>query len=276
MVGSNVYALFFHAHQKLDRVAYRHLQTLLPDGDFFPKISTVLHFEGPNGPDAPKLKKHQHIEQPWHFIDPLDVTDTILHGLIDDHFWQLVAALKAQDEVRSGFEAAWLAHALVDGLTPAHHYPYEKELAELRGEARQTRKGLIGRAYVRGDSVRDSFLRSFKLIGPKGLLTTHAMFEAGAYAVIAPLRLQGALPSPKDIELVSTLGIVGLFQQLAGEIAGLKLYERFAVGGWTQRLSRDVRQELAPRMVRAILLAWYTAANEAHSLPSELPQKALD
>ena len=264
-----MYALIFHAHQKLDRVAYRHLKTLMPSGGFFPRIATILHFEGPNGPDAPKLKKHEHIEQPWHFIDPLDITDTLLHDLIDDHYEQLVLALRRRDEVRAGFEAAWLAHALVDGLTPAHHYPYEKELAELRGEDRNTRKGLLGRAYVKGDTVRDSFLRSFKLIGPKGLLTTHAMFEGGAYAIIAPLRLSRALPSSKDIELVSTQGIVGLFRQLASEIAELKLYERFAIGGWTQRLSRDIRQELAPRMVRAILLAWYSAAREAELTPLE-------
>lgn len=258
-----MYALIFHAHQKLDRVAYRHLKTLLPPDSFFPQLATVLHFEGPNGPDAPKLKKHEHVEQPWHFIDPLDITDTLLHGLIDGHFQQLVIALRIKDEVRAGFEAAWLAHALVDGLTPAHHYPYEKELAALRGEARHTRKGLIGRAYVKGDSVRDSLLRSFKLIGPKGLLTSHAMFEAGAYAVILPLQLKRALPSAKDIEIISQYGIVGLFGQLATEVASFKLYERYSIGGWTQRLSRDIRQELAPRMVRAILLAWYNAALEA-------------
>lgn len=258
-----MYALIFHAHQKLDRVAYRHLMTLLPEGGFFPELSTVLHFEGSNGPDAPKLKKHEHVEQPWHFIDPLDITDTLLHDLIDGHFEQLVKALRSKDEVRAGFEAAWLAHALVDGLTPAHHYPYEKELAALRGEDRNTRKGLVGRAYVKGDTVRDSLLLSFKLIGPKGLLTSHAMFEAGAYAVMVPLNMERALPSSKDIEVVSSKGIVGLFSQLAREIAALRLYERYTVGGWTQRLSRDIRQELAPRMVRAILLAWYTAAREA-------------
>lgn len=265
-----MYALVFHAHQKLDRVAYKHLRNLLPSHSFFPKLPTVLHFEGPNGPDSPKLKNHEHVEQPWHFIDPMDLTDTLLHGMINAHYDQLVKALRSKDEVRSGFEAAWLAHALVDGLTPAHHYPYEKELAELRGEHRTTRKGLIGRAYVKGDTVRDSLMRSFKLVGPKGLLTSHAMFEAGAYAVMAPLQLKRALPSAKDIEVVSTHGIVGLFQQLASEIADLKLYERYTIGGWTQRLSRDIRQQLAPRMVRAILLAWYSAADEA----SQSPRKA--
>ena len=260
-----MYAIVLHAHQKLNRVAHKHLQNLLPDSGFFPKLTTVQHFEGKNGPDAPRLKKHEHIEQPWHFVDPLDVSDTQLHKLIEEHYEQLVLALKARDEVRSGFEAAWLAHALVDGLTPAHHYPYEQELEALRGEVRGTRKGLVGRVYIKGDNVRDSLLRSFKLVGPKGLLTTHAMFEGGAYAIIAPLRLNRALPSPRDIEIVASKGIVGLFMQLAEEIANLKLYERYAIGGWTQRLSRDIRQELAPRMVRAILLAWYSAAHEAEA-----------
>ena len=258
-----MYALIFHAHQKLDRIAYKHLGKLLPANSFFPSIRTILQFEGANGPDAPKLKKHEHIEQPWHFIDPLDNTDRILLDLIGDHYKQLVSALSKKDEVRAGFEAAWLAHALVDGLTPAHHYPYEKELEALRGEARGTRKGLLGRVYIKGDTIRDSLLRSFKLVGPRGLLTNHALFEAGAYAVIAPLRLKRALPSSKDIELIAAGGIEALFKQLAREIAGLKLYERYATCGWTQRLSRDVRQQLAPRMVRAILLAWYSAASEA-------------
>ncbi len=257
-----MYAIVFHAHQKINRVAYRHLKRLQPDG-YFPGIRQILHFEGRNGPDATKLKKPGPGEQPWHFVDPLNLDDVELHHLIDGHYQALVIALKARDEIRSAFEAAWLAHSLVDGLTPAHHYPYEQELALLRGEDRHSRKGLLGRIYVRGDTVRQSFKRSLLLIGPKGLLTTHAMFEAGAYAIIAPLPLKRALPSPKDIEIVSAQGVVGLFKQLATEIAGLELYTRFYQRGWTQHLSRDIRRELAPRMVRMVLLAWYSAAREA-------------
>ena len=257
-----MYAIVFHAHQKINRVAYRHLKHLHPDG-YFPSIRQILHFEGRNGPDATKLKKPGPGEQPWHFVDPFNLDDVELHQLIDGHYQALVIALRAHDGIRSAFEAAWLAHALVDGLTPAHHYPYEQELALLRGEDRHSRKGLLGRIYIRGDSLRQSINRSLQLVGPKGLLTTHALFEGGAYAIIWPLPLNRALPSPMDIEIIASQGVVGLFKQLAQEIAELDLYGRFYQRGWTHHLSRDIRRELAPRMVRMVLLAWYSAARDA-------------
>src|SRR5674476_269069 len=107
-----MYAIVFHAHQKLDRVAYRHLKHLQPGG-YFPTIRQILHFEGNNGPDAPKLKKQGQGDQPWHFVDPLNLADVELHHLLEAHYQALVTALRAHDSIRSGFEAAWLAHALV-------------------------------------------------------------------------------------------------------------------------------------------------------------------
>lgn len=180
-----MYAVFLHAHQKLDRVAHRHLRSLVPKGVFFPGIARVLHFEGQRGPDSTNLKNNVAVEQPWHFIDPNNAEASDLPRLIEGHMHELTTALKADDQFRSAYEAAWLAHALVDGLTPAHHYPYEEELSELRGgQSRHERKGLIGRAIVKGDTRRDSLARSYRLIGPKGLLTTHAMFEGGAFTQI--------------------------------------------------------------------------------------------
>ncbi|MDB5169240.1 MAG: hypothetical protein JWO41_596 [Candidatus Saccharibacteria bacterium] len=260
-----MYAIVIHAHQKLDRISHRHLLNLLPKGTFFPSLKDVLHFEGSNGPDAVKLKKDTRVEQPWHFIDPSDEDDVHLQGSITHHYDGLVKALKAKDEVRSAFEAAWLAHALVDGLTPAHHYPYEQELAELRGEERHTRKGIIGRGFIKGDNLGQTIKHSLRLVGPKGLLTTHTAFEAGAYAIIMPLSLKRALPSDQDLQAVTNHGILGLFSQMVKEVDELKIYDRFIADGWTQRLSRDVRQELAPRMVRMVLLAWYAAAEEARA-----------
>ncbi len=264
-----MYAIIFHAHQKLDRVAYRRLHSLLPSDSFFPSIKQILHFEAGQGPDNAKLKRQLHGEQPWHFVNPFDATDTDLHQQIKQHYCGLVKALKQKDEVRSGFEAAWLAHALVDGLTPAHHFPYEKELSRLRGgEERGSRKGLTGRLYVKGDTITKSVLQSVKLVGPKGLLTTHAMFEAGAWAIIAPLRFKKALPSPAELQRIHDDGVVAVFKQLAREVAEFDLYQRFFALGWTQPLSRDVRLELAPRMIRMITLAWYAAAQEAEQRPA--------
>lgn len=258
-----MYSIIFHAHQKLDRVAHRHLTNLLPAGHFFPTITQVLDFEGPHGPDGAKLKRME-TGQPWHFVDPLDANDTDLHGQILMHYQGLVKALRQGDDVRAAFEASWMAHALVDGLTPAHHFPYEAELSRLRGgQERDTRRGLVGRLYVKGDTVSKSVLQSLKLVGPKGLLTTHAMFEAGAYALIAPLRFKRALPSEADIESIQADGVINVFKRIAREVAELNLYERFYARGWTQRVSHDVRRELAPRMVRMVTLAWYAACHEA-------------
>ncbi|MEK7059919.1 MAG: hypothetical protein AAB971_04150 [Patescibacteria group bacterium] len=264
-----MYAIVFHAHQKLDRVAHRHLRRLLPahDQSCFPSIRQVLRFEAGRGPDSAKLKRHNRSEQPWHFIDPHNPNDTDLYKQIEQHYNSLVKALRDNDEVRASFEAAWLAHALVDGLTPAHHYPYESALASLRGgEPRHTRKGLAGRVFVKQETITKSVLHSLKLAGPKGLLTTHAMFEAGAYAIIAPLRFNKALPSRADLERIANKGVIDTFKRLMSEVAELELYGRFIELGWTRSVTRDVRKELAPRMVRMITLAWYAACHEAGKL----------
>jgi hypothetical protein len=263
-----MHSIIFHAHQKLDRVAHRHLKQLLPSGGFFPSIRQVLHFEAGHGPDGAKLKRLKDGSQPWHFVDPHDANDTHLHEQIEHHYTELVSALKAKDEARSAWQAAWLAHALVDGLTPAHHYPYEAELSQLRGgEARHTRKGLTGRLYVEADTLGKSFMQSLKLVGPKGLLTNHAMFEAGAFAIIAPLKLSKGRPSKQNIDDITAKGVVTVFKQMAKEVAGLNIYDRFCERGWTQNVSRDVRRELAPRMVQMITLAWYAASYEATKRP---------
>ncbi len=258
-----MYAVFLHAHQKIDRTAYRHLQQFTQKECFFTQLRTILHFEGHNGPDATKLKNKANVEQPWHFTDPYDDSDTALHQLIQHHYDELVAALKDKDEVRAAFQSAWLAHALVDGLTPAHHYPYEKELELLRGDSRHSRKGLVGRAYVKGLTPRDSFRRSYQLIGPKGLLTNHAMFEGGAYTIMRPMKLTRARPHQTDLVRVQQEGIVSVFRKLAREVGTYDLYGRYALKGWTPKLVRDVRRELAPRMVLIVTLAWYAALVEA-------------
>lgn len=260
-----MYAVVFHAHQKLDRVSRRHLRRYLPKGAFFPSSVQIRHFEGKRGPDSAKLKRQVHGEQPWHFVDPFNPDDTELHEAINAHYEGLVEALKAKDEVQAAFQAAWLAHALVDGLTPAHHYPYEEELERLRGgESRHTRAGLTGRLYVKSPTLRESLLMSTKLVGPKGLLTNHAMFEAGVFALISPLSLNNGRPSKTELERVREEGVVAVFRQMALEVAEFHMYDRFIAGGWTPRLARQVRKELATRMAKMITLAWYAAFMEAH------------
>lgn len=260
-----MYAVFFHAHQKLDKVARQHLGELLAASDAFPSYKDIESFEGQHGPDGTKLKNQPGQIQPWHFYDPLDPADTELVEIIEGHYRELTNALKADNRARAAFEASWLAHALVDGLTPAHHYPYEEELERLRGGLdRHSRKTLTSRLVVKGETRRDSFKRSVALMGPKGLLMNHTTFEGGAYSIIKMMNLRkDSFPSAEAIKHIQKVGLGAYFAERAQYIASLHEYERFMAKGWTPVLAREVRKILIPEMIRTITLAWYTAAKEA-------------
>src|ERR1700712_3683222 len=94
------------AHQKIDKIARRYLWELSPHVEF-PSLKQILHFEGHNGPDAIKRKSPAK-DEPWHFFQPFDATDTQLLCLIEHHYDRLVQALRACDMIRASFEAAWL------------------------------------------------------------------------------------------------------------------------------------------------------------------------
>jgi hypothetical protein len=266
-----MYAVVFHAHQKIDRVAYRHLRRLVGTPKDLPALTDILHFEGKRGPDASKLKNNPGAgELPWHFVDPFNASDNELAKTLQYHYDELVEALKAKNQTRAAFEAAWLAHALVDGLTPAHHYPFEAELEDLRGGVgRSNRTSVMRRITVRGDTRRESMKRSFKLVGPKGLLMTHTAFEGGAYAIILPLSLDNAYPNTEELQQVRKLGVIAYFDRQAREVGALNLYERFYKLGWTPKLARAVRKELAPRMVTIVTLAWYSALIDAGAVKED-------
>ncbi len=252
------------AHQKFDRVARRQLGVLLGDANnTFPGSREILRFEGRNGPDGIKRKSPAQNE-PWHYVNPFDDEDGDLHTIIADHYRQLAVALKDEDSTKAAFEAAWLAHAIVDGLTPAHHYPYEQELQKLRGnQGLETRNTIMRKIIMPGSKPSEQMKNNWKMWGPRGLMSTHGMFEFGIATIIAPLKMKQALPDEASIQELQELGIVKVFQRKAKEIAAMDLYLTFYKTGWTPALARKVRRELAPVIVRAITLAWYGAALEA-------------
>lgn len=251
------------AHQKLDRLARQSLRTALKNNKAFPSSRAILHFEGVNGPDAIKRKSPAR-DEPWHYLEPFNVSDTQLASLISAHYAKLVAALKDKDEVRTAFEAAWLAHALVDGLTPAHHYPYEQRLSELRGgEGIETRTTIKGKLVMPGDTALQQATNNWKMWGPRGLLTTHGLFEFGVAFIIAPLSSRRMRLSKHDLAELHEHGVLELFRRKAREVAALDMYERYSHTGWTPNLARQVRKTLAPTIVRMVALAWYSALQES-------------
>lgn len=255
------------AHQKIDRVARHHLAQVLPDNRLFPGIRLILHFEGKNGPDAIK-RKSPAVDEPWHYFDPFDETDDQLIKLIAEHYKNLVTELKAENRERAAFEAAWLAHALVDGLTPAHHYPYEKKLAELRGgEGLETRVTIKGKLVMPGYNRRDKMRNNWKMWGPKGLFTTHGLFEMGVATLIAPLTFGEMVPTASDLAGVRETGVIELFKRAAREIAVLDMYQNYYQKGWTPKLAWQVRHRLGPTLVQTVTLAWYAALSDAGLVP---------
>ncbi len=251
------------AHQKIDRLARRSLRPLLKTPQRFPGIKTILNFEGLDGPDGIK-RKSPAVDEPWHYFNPFDETDSQLISLITAHHKKLVLALKDKDEVRAGFEAAWLAHAVVDGLTPAHHYPYEEKLIELRGgEGLESRTTLKEKMFMPGQTRRERMNKNWQMWGAKGLFSTHFLFEWGVAAVIAPLTLKNSQLNQDDIAETLAQDIPTWFTQKAREVAGMGMYDAYYKHGWTIPLARQVRNQLAPLLVQTVSLAWYRAAAEA-------------
>lgn len=251
------------AHQKIDRLARSGLKRLLKDNTVFPDAREILHFEGRNGPDAIKVKSPAK-DEPWHYYSPFDTTDTRLIELIEIHYDQLVKALKQKDEVRAAFEAAWLAHAVVDGLTPAHHYPYEEALTELRGgEGVESRTTYKEKLVMPGETRRKRVHNNWKMWGSKGLLSTHFLFEWGVAALIAPFSIRQLKITEQDIKDLHAYGMLELFKRTAKEVSGLDMYHRYYEHGWTPRLARQVRNHLAPALVKMVTVAWYAASIDA-------------
>lgn len=251
------------AHQKIDRVARKHLSRLLVDDTIFPTPRQILHFEGKKGPDAIKRKSPAK-DEPWHYYSPFDNNDAQIVDLIKRHYDQLVAELKNANSERTAFEAAWLAHALVDGLTPAHHYPYEEKLVELMGgRGIETRTTIKDKWFIPGDTRRAKVKNNWKMWGPRGLITTHAFFELGIASLIAPLNFGEAVPRQADLTRLKQIGPYEWFKQTAREIAVLDFYERFMSKGWTPKLAYQIRHKLGPAIVQTVTLVWYCALVDA-------------
>lgn len=248
------------AHQKFDRVARKLVGTIRP-GASFPETKLILHFEGNNGPDGIK-RKSPGVDEPRHFWDPTDEDDTALLEIIMNHKARLTEALQAGEMEKAAFEAAWMAHAIVDGLTPAHHYPYEAKLTALHGGNRKVHDSVRAKVVIKGDTKRQTLQRNWQMWGAKGLLMSHAFFEFGVSSTVRPLRLTKSSPTNNDIKHIKNIGFERYLHDQAMEIYELNMYERFLRRGWTTKLTKEVRSQLAPRIVRCIVVAWVLAIDD--------------
>lgn len=246
------------AHQKIDRVARRNFEELIKKQLPFPEIEQILKFEGINGPDGIKLKSPG-VDEPWHFIDPNNLDEPPLVQDIQNHMTNLTSALVARDKYRAAFEAAWLAHAVVDGLTPAHHEPEEDTFKELR-ESVEEKKTIRSRLVVSGNgSAKQFVVNNWDHWGAGGVMTTHTMFEAGVATTIKTLQFEEVRPSSNDLVRVRQEGFEPMYLEALRRVVALDMYSYFKKRGWTRRIASVTRRQLLPEIIEAVMLAWYAA-----------------
>ncbi len=251
-------------HQRLDTAAYKMISHYLPS-EAFPDLASILRFEGYNGPDGLNTKiglkpkgsdqSHKDNHNPSHLYDPVaDEGEVPEH--IETHYRGLVECLSTGDMVRASFEAAWLAHYIGDGLTPAHQFPLEDKIAEAAGKA--SRDLEAGRFNQFAGHIK----KNWDIWGAKGHMTTHTNFELGiAFALlIFPIKPQF---DDQELARARSLGPIEYFKSEAREVAGLGLYDRFYKEGWNNDIASTVKNVLAPKAARAIGVVWLLALLEA-------------
>jgi len=210
-------------HQKIDRVARRHFSKHMGTVPF-PAIDEILHFEGSRGPDGIKLKSPGR-DEPWHFIDPKRIkpNDRLLHD-VESHSQNLTAGFLDDDMTRASFEAAWLAHAVTDGLTPAHHEPLEEQLRSIKHQD-DRRHNVRSKVIMAGHGSRRQFIRNnWKYWGAKGIMTTHTLFEAGVATAAKPLQFKEAAIDDDDVTDLEARGFRQLYIDTIQYIDELDMY----------------------------------------------------
>lgn len=294
-------------HQKLDQAARRSLAKVLPRGKYFPSEKEILHFEGSRGPDGLK-RKSPGIDEPSHMMATNDLVqeqdkendilsseqdssqheldaapdlaaEKIDHSNLDersvvtmilDHRWNLVKALKDNNQVRAAFEAAWMAHMLTDGLTPAHHFPLSQVKDELMTDKEIMRVfGQPIKGVIRGRNMLETMRNNWLFWGAGGHMSKHIAYEYGVLMIATPLS-----PRYLEVELQPTdlqeLDTEKMFRQALGRVQKLEQYSQFLENGWTTELAMEVKEILLPEIIRAIALGWYSAVVEAYKLKPEV------
>lgn len=277
-------------HQQLDQAARKILARHLPRGRYFPSSKEIIHFEGSRGPDGLKRKSPGE-DEPSHLLvlddqcDPRALLERLQHPtgdapdlppllqLILDHRWNLVQALKKHDDYRAAFEAAWSAHYIADGLTPAHHYPLSEAKEEL-----MTNKEFIKifgepiKGIMHGRSGLETARNNWLYWGAGGMMTKHVGFEYGIAVIAAALPQKRFMPRMNKAEFRKVDPEL-VFAKSLLKIANLHLYDQFRAEGWVTPLALEVKNTLLPEVIRAIALIWYSAVEEAYNL-KRTPERA--
>ncbi len=250
-------------HQKIDRTARKKLEELRP-GVFFPRSRQILSFEGNNGPDGIK-RKSAGCDEPAHFYNVMGDDDQEIIKHIKEHYLNLVKALSAKEGEKAAFEAAWLSHSIVDGLTPAHHHPYLEEVENLRSNSVDGETLIGKKLYIKGRTKRESASKNWAFWGTKGLIISHAGFEFGIASIAALGRTKLNIKN-EEITFNINQDVIDIFKQAAREINSLHMFEKFLKYGWTPKLANQTKKVLMPTLSCTVLTSWLKATQDARKV----------
>lgn len=269
-------------HQRLDQAARKSLTREILQGRFFPSSKEIIHFEGTRGPDGLK-RKSPGVDEPSHMLvsDPerlekpsaesghesLDTRSVI--ELINDHHWNLVRALKKNDPVRAAFEAAWMAHMVTDGLTPAHHFPLSSVKEELMTDKEMMRIfGQPIKGVIHGRNMLETMRNNWLYWGAGGHMSKHIAYEYGVLMITAALPRK-VLETELDPTVLVGREFEEVFRESLEKVQNMEIYDRFLRDGWTTELAVETKEVLLPEIVKIVALGWYSAAAEAYGLEAK-------
>lgn len=248
-------------HQKIDRaarLAFRKIKRdFLPKNQLkFPKIEQILRFEGSNGPDGIKTKSPGK-DEPWHFVNPSGDSSQMFE-YIKNHLENLSNALLEGNLERASFEAGWMAHAITDALTPAHQYPMEDKIIEISGKHPSERVKLNQKMFLPGETWSKRLASNWKYLGPKGVMSSHMLYEMGVAVLITSLAAKkiSKIPPKKEVERVMNGEFMQLFEEKIQFVFSKGYYQTFIRKGWTSKLARETKTILLPEISSVIALAW--------------------
>ena len=249
-------------HQKIDRAARLVLNNLIKQHFknqhvHFPSINEILRFEGNGGPDGIKTKSPGK-DEPWHFVDPYGDLSQIFN-YVENHLVNIAKALKEENYVRARFEAGWMAHAITDALTPAHQYPMTDKIIEISGKTPEERNKIIKKMFISGENWRKRIINNWEYIGPKGVMSSHMLYEMGIATMISSTAAKkiAKSPSEKDLKLVLNGDFFKVFEQKIKAVADKKYYDRYLHKGWTATLALETKKDLLPEVVSMVALGWF-------------------
>lgn len=255
-------------HQKIDRAARLTLRKILSKNPtfskvHFPKIDEILVFEGNGGPDGIKTKSPGK-DEPWHFVKPYgDLTP--IKTYVENHLFNLSKALSEENYVRASFEAGWMAHAITDALTPAHQYPMTDKIIEISGKKPEERDKIIKKMFLSGKNWRERLLNNWEYIGPKGVMSSHMLYEMGVATMITSIAAKKITNDPTEEEISRVLNgdFMKVFEEKIKWVADQKYYETYLEKGWTTSLARNTKSILLPEISKIVALGWFEGIRRA-------------